>query len=69
MFTEVTGKEQMSLTKQHDGVSSLLLLYFLEASEGIKQINSFFPLLHWVTLNWLPMPVLLWSNMGISHNF
>lgn len=52
MLTEVTGEEQMSLTKQHDGVSSLLLLlYFLKASEGIKQMNYFFHLLHWGTLN------------------
>lgn len=60
MLTEVAGKEQMSLTKQHEGVSSLLLLlYFLKASEGIKQMNSFFSLSHWDTLNWLPVPVLL----------
>lgn len=49
--------------------SLLLLLYFLKASEDMKQMNSFFHLLHWGSLNWLPMPVLLWSNMGISHNF
>lgn len=68
MLSEIAGKEQMSLTKQHDGISTLLLLLnFLQVSEGIKQINSFFPLSCWGTLNWLPTSEC--SDMGISHNF
>lgn len=35
MLSEVAGKEQMSLTKQHDGISTLLLLLnFLQVSDG-----------------------------------
>lgn len=58
-LTEVAGKEQISLTRLQEAVFPvLLLLYFLEAQQGTKQINSFFPHPLWQTLNGVPRPAL-----------